>query len=261
MITFYNPRYRVVPIVCDTKYHFCSEDDCSPVGPMSHIVNWMNKSSDVWDDITTFFIGSTVIPPIAAAAWSSGAIASTRTIQDRWVQGVPENNTVARELGRLSEAGMVRVASGLQLGAAGFWNVGYGAPGGRPRYGLCSNVVIGSTTAVSILLTPYWVILSISIFIIITSYADLLGITKLRSWKRYKDAWTLYSVGQLHRQVAEQQFGRLDSAEPDKKWPDLSSGQVAGLDVGRRNGSKYLLPGAYLLLMLLSWVDSHPSSQ
>jgi hypothetical protein len=228
---------------------------------MSHIVNWMNKSGGVWDDMTTFFVGSTAIPPIVAAAWSSGAIAAARTIQDRWIQSVPENNTVARELGRLSQAGMVRLASGLQLGATGFWNVGYGAPIGRPKYGLCSNVVIGSTTAVSIFLTPYWFILSISIVIIVISYADLLGITKLRSWKVYKDAWTLYSVGQLHRQVAEQQFGRLDSAEPNKKWPDLSSTQVAGLDVGYRNGSKYLLPGAYspmsLFRLVLTLCRSH----
>jgi hypothetical protein len=118
-----------------------------------------------------------------------------------------------------------------------------------PDHGLCNNVVIESTTAVSILLTPYFLFFGISFVVVIISYANVLGLTKLRRWKEYKSAWTLYSVGHLHRQVAEQQCGQLYKAEPSTQWPDLRSGPSSGFEVTERNGSMYLASRMWHLLL------------
>jgi hypothetical protein len=210
---YYRAMHTVAPIVCDTKYQFCADKnqhDCSPLGPSSHIVNWLQstKRGGIWEDMA-------------------------------WVQSDPGNSTIARELGRLSRAGMAALASTPQLASLGFWNIGGGSDS-VPGHGLCNNVVIESTNAVSVLLTPYYLFFCFSSVVIIISYANVLGLTKLRRWREYRSAWTLYSVGQLHRQVAEQQCGQLYKAEPSTQWPDLSSGPANGFEVTEKNGSMYL---------------------
>jgi hypothetical protein len=242
----YLTSYTAVPIICDTKYQFCTDNprDCSPIGPMTHVLDWFVKThtsqSDTWEDIYTFFNGSTFIPPIAAASQGSDAIAADQTLGYGRVQTDPNRTTVFRELGRLSEGGMASLASRSQLAALGYWDIGKGTTL-QPARGLCSNVVIEVPTALSISLTPYWPYLCISIVIIITSFADSLGATRLPLWKQYKDAWTLYSVGQLHRQVAEQQWGKLQNAHPGKAWPDLTSPIASGFEVMEKGGSMYLV--------------------
>ena len=246
----YRAQHVVAPIVCDTKYQFCADKqgECSPIGPRSHVLNWMKttKTGSTWEDLRTFFNGSSLSPPLALTAFGSGAIASGQTLQQAWVQSDPGNTTVARELGRLSHAGMAALASFPQAAAVGYWNVGQGSSM-TPAHGLCNNVVIESTTAVSILLTPYWLFLPISLLIIVISYADLFGATRLRRWKEYREAWKLYSVGQLHRQVAEQQCGTLQNAHPTTAWPDLRAGHANGFAVLERNGSKYLASRTFVL--------------
>jgi hypothetical protein len=100
------------------------------------------------------------------------------------------------------------------------------------------------------------VLLSISFVVVVISYADLFGVTRLRWWKEYRDAWTLYSVGQLHRQVAEQQCGTLHNAHPSSTWPDLRSGHASGFAVLERNGSKYLATGMSYSLLVARWLIS-----
>jgi hypothetical protein len=241
---YYRAKETVVPIVCDTKYQICADKiqhDCSPIGPSSHIVNWIQrtKRGGMWEDMAIFFAASVLTPPIARAAFGSGAIAAAQTLQQAWIQSDPGNNTIARELSRLSRAGMAAVASSPQLASLGYWNQGNGSVL-MPDYGLCNNVVLESTTAITILLTPYFIFLSISTVVVVISYADVLGLTKLRRLKEYKSAWTLYSVGQLHRQFAEQQCGQLYTAEPSTQWPDLRSGPASGFEVMEKNGSMYL---------------------
>ena len=254
----YLTTYTVATIVCDTKYQFCSnktrEQDCSPMGPMTQIMNWIHTihASDggVWGDIDIFFSGSTFIPPIAAASLGSDAIGSDQTLKHGTLQGDPRRTTAKRELGRLSHGGMAALASRSQLAALGYWDLGNGSTL-VPARGLCKNVAIETPTVISISLTPFWPLLGISVTIIAFSYADFLGATKLQAWKRYKDAWTLYSVGQLHRQVAEQQWGKLHEADPSKKWPDLKSPVARGFDVVEKEGSMYLASRTCLIISIL----------
>ena len=102
---YYRAKHVVAPIICDTRYRFCAtkdERDCSPTGPRSAVLNWMNttKTGAAWEDLTTFFTGSTITPTISLAGFGSGAIASAQTLQQAWTQSDPRNSTVARELGR-----------------------------------------------------------------------------------------------------------------------------------------------------------------
>jgi hypothetical protein len=247
--TLYKSRGFVSPIICDTTYQLCVDHgrDCSPVGPMTQVLNWMNetKGGDVWDDIGIFFYASTTTPPIYRASYGSGAVASTKTLANS-VQSDGVNNTAAQELGRLSQAGMTTLASGTQLAAVGYWGRGSGSAV-TPPHQFCNNVIIKAANTISILLTPYWVFLSVTAVVVALSYADRLGAKKMNRWKKYADPWALYSVGQLHRQVAEHGFGRLSSARPRKRWPNLRSGR-SGLDIVEKHGSMYLAPGAYFYL-------------
>ena len=141
------------------------------------------------------------------------------------------------------------LASGTQLATLGYWDQGRGSAV-TPLHRLCDNVVIEAQSSVSILLTPYWVFLSITAVIVVISYADHLGAKKLNRWREYGDPWTLYSVGQLHRQVAEHRYGRLNSARASKRWPNLTSAR-SGLEIVEKYGSMYLAPGRHFLLHLL----------
>ena len=246
--TFHSSRDVVSTIICDTKYTLCVDDgqDCSPNGPASHVLSWINatKVGERWRDIYTFFDGSTLSPPIYAASWGSGSVAAAQTLLNTAIQSDSANNTVTKELRRLSQAGMTIMASGPQLAALGYWNIGEGTSL-TPSTRHCSNIVIGSSSAVSILLAPYWLFLSFSATIVVLSYAHLFGATRLRSWQKYADPWALYSAGQLHRQVIEQHGSTLENAKSRKMWPSLKSrNSYAGLEVADRRGSKALIPGS-----------------
>ena len=155
---------------------------------------------------------------------------STRipTLQQGWIQSNPGNTTVTRELGHLSHAGMGSLASFPQAAAVGYCNVGQGSSM-TPIDGLCNNVVIESTTAVSILLTPYWLFLPISFVVIVISYADLFG------------AAGLHLVRQRKRQVNGQQRGTLQNTHPSTARPNLRSGHASGFAVREWNGFKYFV--------------------
>ena len=217
---------------------------------MTTVMDWIREThaywGGAWGDIYTFFNGSTFIPPIAAASQGSDAIGSDQTLKHGTMQADPDSTTVARELGRLSRGGMASLASRSQLAALGYWDLGKGSTL-KPTHGLCNNVAIETTTALSIPLNLYLPLIGISVIIIIISYADLLGATKVQSWRKYREAWRLYSVGQLHRQVAEQLLGKLDDADPSEKWPDLKSPHACGFDIVEKEGSLYLARCTYLI--------------
>ena len=245
----FETRYFVSPIICDTKYQFCVDDgrDCSPTGPSQRILDWMDtKVGDIWLDLFTFFDASTALPPIYAASLGSGSIAAAQSlakISFYQVQSDSENNTAFEELSRLSRAGMTILASGSQLAALGYWNLGSGSTA-APSNRLCRNVIIESPNAVSIRLLPYWLCLGLGIFVVILSYAHVLGARKLKSWQKYADPWTLYTAGQLHRQVAEPHDGQYEKGRALQKWPPLKSVQ-GGLEVVEMHKSKFFVPSEF----------------
>ena len=247
--TLFESVYFVSPIICDTKYEFCIDDrrDCSPIGPSRHILNWMNlKAGDIWNDLSKFFGASTVLPPIYAASLGSGSVAAAQSLAPfsfYQIQSDSENNTAFRELSRLSRAGMTILASGSQLAALGYWNLGNGSTV-TPSDRLCRSVIIESPNAVSIRLLPYWLCLGLGISVVIVSYAHVLGARKLKSWQKYSDPWALYTAGQLHRQVAEQHDGQYEQGRPLEKWPPLKSVQ-GGLEVVEMRGSKFFVPSEF----------------
>ena len=247
--TLFESRYFVSPIICDTKYEFCIDDrrDCSPIGPSRHVLDWMDrKAGDIWNDFSTFFGASTVLPPIHAASLGAGSVAAAQSLVPfsyYQIQSDSENNTAVRELSRLSRAGMTILASGSQLAALGYWSLGKGSSG-TPSDRLCRNVIIESPNAVSIRLLPYWLCLGLGISVVIVSYAHVLGAHKLKSWRKYSDPWTLYTAGQLHRQVAQPHDGQYEQGRVLKEWPLLKSAQV-GLEVVEMRGSKIFVPSEF----------------
>jgi hypothetical protein len=248
---FYDSRYIVSPIICDTKYQLCANDgrDCSPSGPMSHVAQWIvMQPGSIWASIGFLFGALTYQPPIQAASGGSGAIAASQTLlQGTYIQGDSEHTTVVKELSRLAKASMTMMASSSQLAALGYWNLGHGSAQTIPQ--LCHSVVIQTPTAISILLTPYLVFLGMTLIVVGISYADVFGAGKLQVWKKYADLWTLYRAGQLHREVAEQLCGRLGQAHGGENWPDLRTKGV-GLDVVERDGAKYFVAGVFLFFSL-----------
>ena len=249
--SYYIPRYIVSTIICDTKYQVCANSgrDCSPSGPRSHTLKWLNtKPGSLWLSINKPFSLLTALPPMRSAATGSGAVAASKTLGgDGLVQSDPSYTTVVRELSRLVQTGMIMMASRPQLAALGYWGLGNESSKTSPQ--LCDNVVIQTAAAVSIPLTAYVVFLSLTLLVVVISYADLLGAGKLQFWKGYADLWKLYHVGQLHREVAEQLSGKVGLAHVGENWPRLNSGDV-GLDVIERGSTKYLVPGARFSVQL-----------
>jgi hypothetical protein len=194
--------------------------------------------------------------PIMAASEGSAAIAATLTLApgaDAQLDAL--NVSAERELSRLVQAGIAMTASTSRLAALGYWNDLDQGSRWAPTQ-LCNNVIIETSTALSIPLTPYLLFLGVTILIAVISYADLLGANGLPVWRECADLWALYYVGQLHREVAEQLCGRLEHTHAGEEWPILESGH-AGFNAAEKDGAKYLIPSAYLIARTLQrWLSS-----
>jgi hypothetical protein len=128
MDTLYDPLFIVGAVLCDTQYQFCIDGgrDCSPVGGTSKVSKWIgSKVGNTWEDIFMFFIESMRLPPVMQHQWARERL----TPQKPWPRGnhaasTLPTATIDRELRRLTQAGMLMLASGSQLAALGYWNLG-----------------------------------------------------------------------------------------------------------------------------------------
>jgi hypothetical protein len=244
----YESAYIVSPIICNTQYMVCVDGGrrCSPLGGFVVVSNWLGGQRDEeWKDLSTFLSISLMDPPISLPAIASGAVGASKTAAaggSVQIQFDPDSATTHRELLRLTQTGMIMLASGSRLAAAGYWRA---AAGIMPTSigSLCNNILIDSQNAISIFLVPYLVLLILATIIIAVSYAKHVGAGSNHLWRKWGDPWALYYVGQLHREVVEQLYGRFSVVDATEEWPTLRAGGGLGLEVVGESGSKRFAPG------------------
>jgi hypothetical protein len=232
---FYGSKYIVSEIVCDTKYQFCVNDghDCSSPGPTSHIIEWIasktTSTTGVWANIG-YLVGILTRRPTHHGRL--GGLRSHRRHRNTCAGSIPADGfrTYHRRKGAQPANTCRSCHDSVQLPFGG-WTPGQGSALVPAQ--LCGSVIIETTSAVSILLTPYLIFLDLTLVIVIVSYAQLFGASRLPVWRECADLWSLLYVGQLHREVVEQLGGMLGRPHGAKNWPDLKSGQV-GLSVEER---------------------------
>jgi hypothetical protein len=233
----YSSSSIVSPIVCDTKYQFCANNDCSTFGGVSTLHSYLGtKSGEIWEDLDTFLSNTLFYPPIYMASIGSGAVFASLTERDG-IQTLPEVANATYELSELVYTGQLIIASQPQLIAAGYWNFneqGYSPPNATLPT-LCGNVIVDNQGAVTIYLIPYIVFLVVAIPTIIASYVGMRVFKK----KGYTDAWNLYTAGHLHRALVEEVSGRKEQVDITKNWPALRQGDL-GLGIVDEDGVKRL---------------------
>jgi hypothetical protein len=219
----YNSSSIVSPIVCDTKYKFCStkHGDCSPLGGVSSLRSWLEmQTGDLWNDLNTFFSNTLFYPPIYAASIGSGSVSASLT-QRGGIQTLPNDTSVISELVGLVYAGQLILVSQPQLIAAGYWDSPTSPPiATLPT--LCGNIIIDNQGVITIYLIPYIVFLVVAIPVIVMSYV---GMSIFRK-KGRTDAWNLYTAGHLHMALAEKVSGRKQHIDTTTNWPTFGPGQL-----------------------------------
>jgi hypothetical protein len=233
-VTVAGPLYDSVavvsPVMCDTKYMFCAPGNCSPLGGLSKITAWFGTQSGTeWTLLKESFSVLLADPPIYLASLGSSAIAAAESAN--FFQLDPTNANTTVELGRLTRAGMAMLASVSQLTAAGYWDLdGSAAP--PTNFTFCKNVLIDTSAAITVSLTPYIYLLAISFVVVVVSYTKYLPwVRKSRLWRQYADAWALHYAGQLHREVVAQLCGLFEKVDTTAQWPNLSPKGHAGPDI------------------------------
>jgi hypothetical protein len=136
--------------------------------------------------------------------------------------------TTPRELLRLSQAGMAILASRSRLSALGYWNLGPGSIKPTAADSLCLNTIIETTSAVSILLVPYIILLVVLFPLTLVSYMDWIN-PSWEWWRKRAIPWKLYTAGQMHRKIVEQKYGGQWMVDLSTDYPPLEPAS-SGLD-------------------------------
>jgi hypothetical protein len=224
------PADTVVPIACDTKYVLCADNkgDCSPLGGENNVLDWTLEKIDVgagffWEDIGLFLATTLSAPPIYQTSLGSTAIIASETTSEGMFQLLPHDVTAQRELSRLVEAGMLMLASYMQLSAVGYWNTGNGTEGFDHEDSLCTKVVTEFPQLVTIPVIPY--ILVVVTLVLVVLMGRVKSFLPRRMWSLANrdliDAWVLHSAGQLHREVTERIRGRMEKVDTVTEWPTV----------------------------------------
>ena len=225
-----------VPIICDTKYILCSgREECSPLDGVKALIDWASThrtraARRTWSDITKLMAAALARPPINLAAWGSSAVIASETIVGSGPQLIPHNVTARRELTRLVEASMFMLASYMQLSAAGYWDVGdgvqgFGEPNNRDPLSLCNNVILESSSANTLPVVPYVLVLVSLILVgLMGRMNSLLPRRVLSASQRdFHDVFMLYSAGQLHREVVERIRGYFVNVDTTDEYPTVDT--------------------------------------
>lgn len=238
------------PIICDTKYSFCAdgENDCSPLGGSYTLSNWFaTKPGNIWKEFYLFFRLALFHPPIYSASLGSSAIAASQTVKQ--FQLDIEQSTTSRELHRLAEAGMAILASQSQLSTLGFWNFGVGSGRLKTSPTLCANVIIETTSAISILVMPYVILLTILLPLVVISYMKWIS-PPCTWWKEKAVPWKLYTAGQMHRKIVEEKHGKSEKVDVSIDYPPLGPMSSCGLDFVQDDDPSRFGLGRYLVLLI-----------
>ena len=231
----YSPLRTIVPITCDTKYIVCLDgsNDCSQLGGRNSLSSWFTgRPSDIWDETHKFVRLSLFYSPIFRASLGSTAIAASQTVRGGAYQSDPDHVTALRELSRLAHTGMLMLASFASLSATGYWDVGYGSVGLHPTNprSLCRGVIIQSPTVITVPAIPYVIILTVTLLVVSISYTTLCVQGRSTRVSNLLNVWTLYSPGQLHREVTERIRGEFAVVDKTTAWPTVREGGL-GADV------------------------------
>jgi hypothetical protein len=224
------PADTVVPIACDTKYVLCADDrgDCSPLGGRNDVLDWTLRKLGAgagvfWEDIGLFLSATLSAPPIYQTSLGSTAIIASETTSGGGSQFLPHNVTAQRELSRLVEAGMLMLASYMQLSAVGYWNTGNGTEGFTHEGSLCTKVVTEFPKLITIPVIPYILVVVTLVLVVLMGRAK--SFLPRRMWspahRNLFDAWVLHSAGQLHREVTERIHGGMEKVDTVTDWPTV----------------------------------------
>jgi len=104
---------------------------------------------------------------------------------------------------------------------------------------LCSSVIIESAAIVTAPVAPYVIALCLVTLVVFVSHAELFGAGHIARWRRYSEAWILYSAGQLLRALAEVMGGSIGDVDTAVSWPQMEAGH-RGFDIVGEDGSRRL---------------------
>ena len=240
----YTSLNLVSPIICDTKYMVCDGGgDCSSQVGFFNLLSWLQaKPGYLWKDLGALFSTALFFPPIYEASVGSSAVAASQGIDNYGLsQQNPNGTTTDRELSRLVYASMTILASSFQLASLAYWGTSNDLPQ-RTNDTLCSSVIIESAAIVTAPVAPYVIALCLVTLVVFVSHAELFGAGHIARWRRYSEAWILYSAGQLLRALAEVMGGSIGDVDTAVSWPQMEAGH-RGFDIVGEDGSRRLYLG------------------